>query len=181
MAASRAPRFYGLLAEFVSPQELLDAAKRVRAEGYREVDAYTPFPIEEVSEALGCKPSPLPKIVFVGGVTGCICGYLLQYWTMAVDYPLNIGGRPLNSWPSFIPITFEMTILFAALSTVLGMFALNKLPMPYHPVFNEPRFALASRDRYFLSIRALDPKFDRQRTRELLLSLHASGVYDVEP
>lgn len=172
---------YGLLAEFASPQELLDAAIRVREEGYREVDAYTPFPIEEVSEALGHKSSPLPKIVFAGGLAGCFLGYALQYWTSVIDYPLNIGGRPLNSWPSFIPITFEMTILVAGLTTVLGMFALNKLPMPYHPVFNVPRFALASRDRYFLSIKAIDPKFDPEQTRELLNTLHASGVYEIEP
>jgi hypothetical protein len=175
------PRLYGLLAEFASPQELLAAVERTREEGYRAIDAYTPFPIEAISEALGHHGSPLPKIVFIGGIVGTISGFLLQYWTMAIDYPLNIGGRPLNSWPAFIPITFETTILLAALSTVLGMFALNKLPMPYHPVFNVPRFALASRDRYFLSVQATDPKFDLEATRTFLKSLNASEVFEVEP
>jgi hypothetical protein len=175
------PRLYGLLAEFASPQELLVAAERTREEGYRAIDAYTPFPIEAISEALGHHGSPLPKIVFVGGVIGLVSGFALQFWTSAIDYPLNIGGRPLNSWPSFIPITFETTILVAGLSTVLGMFFLNKLPMPYHPVFNVPRFALASRDRYFLSIQATDPKFDLEATRTFLESLHASEVFEVEP
>jgi hypothetical protein len=176
-----APRLYGLLAEFTSPQELLDAVHKTREEGYRDLDAYTPFPIEEISEALGHKGSKLPLIVFIGGVTGCLSGFLLQYWTSAVDYPLNIGGRPLNSWPMFIPITFEMTILFAGLSTVLGMFILNRLPMPYHPLFNSPRFALASRERYFLAIQATDPKFNREATRDFLLSLKPYEVAEVEP
>lgn len=176
-----APRLYGLLAEFASPQELLNAARRAREEGYREVDAYTPFPIEEVSEALGHHGSPLPRIVFVGGVIGAASGFFLQYYTSTIDYPLNIGGRPLNSWPAFIPITFETTVLVAGLFTVLGMFALNKLPMPYHPVFNVPRFARASRDGYFLSIQAADPKFDREATRTFLKSLNASEVFEVEP
>lgn len=176
-----APRLYGLLAEFDSPNDLLAAVKRTRAEGYRAVDAYTPFPIEAISEALGHHGSPLAKIVFFGGLTGLTAGFLVQYWTSAIDYPLNIGGRPLNSWPSFIPITFESTVLIAALSTVLGMFALNKLPMPYHPVFNVPRFAHASRDRYFLSIQAVDPKFDLEATRTFLKSLNASEVFEVEP
>jgi hypothetical protein len=175
------PRLYGLLAEFASPQDLLAAVERTREEGYRAIDAYTPFPIEAISEALDHHGSPLPKIVFIGGVVGTISGFLLQFWTSAIDYPLNIGGRPLNSWPAFIPITFEMTVLLAALSTVLGMFALNKLPMPYHPVFNVPRFALASRDRYFLSVQATDPKFDLEATRTFLKSLKASEVFEVEP
>ena len=175
------PKVYGLLAEFDSPQDLLSAVRRTREEGYREVDAYTPFPIEEISEALGHHGSPLPWIVLIGGILGATGGFTLQYWTMAIDYPLNIGGRPLNSWPSFIPITFETTILLSALFTVLGMFALNKLPMPYHPVFNVPRFALASRDRYFLSVQATDPKFDLEATRTFLKSLNASEVFEVEP
>ena len=175
------PGLYGLLAEFTSPQDLLEAVQRTRAEGYRDVDAYTPFPIEEVSEALGCKGSKLPLIVLVGGAVGAVSGYLLQYWTMAVDYPLNVAGRPLNSWPMFIPITFEMTILVAGISAVLGMFILNKLPMPYHPLFNSPRFALASRERYFLAIQATDPRFDREATRQFLLSLNPFEVAEVEP
>lgn len=180
MKPPEAPRLHGLLAEFASPQELLDAVRAARAEGYREIDAYTPFPIEEVHEALGHHGSPLPLIVLTGGVIGAAGGYLLQYWVSAVDYPLNVGGRPLHSWPSFIPVTFEMTILIAGLAAVLGMLALNRLPTPYHPLFGVPRFALASRDRYFLSIQAGDPKFDRTRTRAFLLDLHPSGVFDVE-
>lgn len=181
MKTTTGPRLYGLLAEFATPQDLLDAVHQVREAGYREIDAYTPFPIEEISEALGHHRSPMPKIVFVAGLIGCTLGFLLQYWTSAIDYPLNIGGRPPNSWPAFIPITFESTILVAAVSTVLGMFALNKLPMPYHPVFNVPRFALASRDRYFLSIQAVDPKFHLSDTRAFLEGLNAAGVFEVEP
>jgi hypothetical protein len=181
MKTAVTPRLYGLLAEFESPQDLLDAVYKVREAGYREIDAYTPFPIEEISHALGYHRSPMPKIVFCAGLVGCTLGFVLQYWTSVIDYPLNIGGRPPNSWPSFIPITFESTILVAGISTVLGMFALNKLPMPYHPVFNVPRFALASRDRYFLSIQAVDPKFDLSETRAFLEGLNASGVFEVEP
>jgi len=167
------------MVELSSPQELLDAVHAVKAEGYRDVDAYTPFPIEEVCEALGCPASRLPVIVFFGGLVGGLSGYALQAYTAVFDYPLNVGGRPLHSWPSFIPITFETTILGAALSAVLGMFILNKLPMPYHPVFNAPRFALASRERYFLAIQATDPKFDREATRAFLASLGAHEVTDV--
>jgi hypothetical protein len=180
MRPAHEPRLYGLLAEFASPQDLLDAVRAVRAAGYREIDAYTPFPIEEVSEAIGHRGSPLPFIVFFGGLVGAAGGYFFQYWVSAVDYPLNIGGRPLHSWPAFIPVTFEMTILVAGLAAVLGMLALNRLPMPYHPLFSVPRFALASRDRYFLSIQVVDPKFDRAATRAFLLELHPSGVFDVE-
>lgn len=178
--AAGAP-LYGLLAEFSSPQELLNAARRTADEGYREIDAYTPFPIEEIIEIIDHRRPLLPVIVFVGGAAGCASGYILQYWTSAVDYPLNIGGRPLNSWPMFIPITFEMTILFAVLAAVLGMFALNRLPMPYHPLFNSPRFALASLERYFLAIQSTDPLFDREATRAFLLTLNPTTVSDVEP
>lgn len=173
-------RLYGLLAEFSSPQALLDAALRVKAEGYRDVDAYTPFPIEEVCEALGYGPSRLPVIVFTGGVVGGLTGYVLQAYTTVIDYPLNVGGRPLHSWPMFIPITFELTILGAGIFAVLGMFVLNNLPMPYHPLFNAPRFALASRERYFLAVQATDPRFDREETRAFLLGLDPHEVTDVE-
>ena len=174
-------RLYGLLADFDTPEELLAAATRVRDEGYRCFDAYTPYPIEEVNDVVSPHRSPLPFIVLGGGVVGAITGYALQAWTAIVTYPLNIGGRPLHSWPAFIPITFEVTILFAGLSAVLGMFALNKLPMPYHPVFNVPRFRLASRERYFLAVQAIDPLFDREATRALLASLSPHEVADVEP
>lgn len=173
-------RLYGLLADFDSPQALLDAARRVHAEGYREVDACTPFPIEEVSEALGYHGSKLPVIVLLGGVVGFLTGYGLQRYSAVVDYPLNIGGRPLHSWPMFVPIAFELTILFAGISAVLGMFVLNKLPMPYHPLFGARRFELASRERYFLAIQATDPKFDPDATRALLASLSPHEVTLVE-
>jgi hypothetical protein len=170
---------YGLMAEFHTAEELIEAAHEVHAAGFKRVDAFTPYPIEEVSHALGLHRSKLPLIVLGGGITGGLGGYLLQYWASVITYPMNIGGRPFHSWPAFIVPTFEMTILFAALSAVLGMFALNGLPQPYHPVFNVPSFALASRDRYFLVIESRDPKFDREKTRKFLLDLHASEVSEV--
>jgi len=170
---------YGLLAEFESPDELIDAVRRSRAAGYRKMDAYTPFPVEHLAEALGFHKTALPAIVLIGGLVGCAGGFLLQYWISAVDYPLNIGGRPLNSWPAFIPVTFELTILVAALSAVLGMLALNRLPMPYHPLFNSPRFALASRNRFFLCIEAKDARFSREETAKFLGEMKSKGVSEV--
>ncbi|MBI4476224.1 MAG: DUF3341 domain-containing protein [Acidobacteria bacterium] len=169
------------MAEFDDPTRLVMAARRAREEGYRRMDAYSPYPIEELHEALGLHQTRLPLIVLMGGIAGCLGGFLLQYWVSAIAYPLNIAGRPLNSWPAFIPVTFEMTILFAALSAVLGMLALNGLPTPYHPVFNVPRFALATRDRFFLCIEACDSRFDRARTRAFLESCEAKEVTDVAP
>jgi hypothetical protein len=174
------PILYGLMAEFDTPAELIRAVERVRAAGYRKVEAYTPYPIEEVSHALGLHHSWMSLIVLVGGLLGGIGGYFLQYWINLYAYPLNIGGRPLHSWPAFIVPTFECTILVAALFAVFGMFALNGLPQPYHPVFNVPRFALASRDRFFLVIEAVDPKFDPDATRSFLADLNASEVSEVE-
>jgi hypothetical protein len=174
------PPTYGLMAEFNSADDLIAAAHKIHDAGYRRVDAFTPYPIEELAEALGHHRSKLPPIVLTGGLLGGLGGYFLQYWVAVIHYPLNIGGRPLHSWPAFIVPTFECTILAAALSAVLGMFFLNGLPHPYHPVFNVPRFALASRDRYFLVIEARDPKFDAQATRQFLFDLHASEVSDVE-
>lgn len=171
---------YGLLAEFDSPEGLLAAARRVHQEGYRRLDAYTPLPIEGLSEAIGFHRTRVPLIVLLGGLTGCLGGFLLQYWIAAIYYPINVGGRPFNSWPSFIPVTFELTILVAAISAVVGMLALNGLPMPYHPVFNVPRFELASRNRFFLCVEARDPKFDQQQTRQFLERLGPQGVYEVE-
>jgi len=167
------------MAEFDNPNDLVAAASRARAEGYRQMDAYTPFPVEGLAEALGFHRTRVPLIVLIGGLVGCATGYLMQYYLTALDYPLNIGGRPLNSWPAFIPITFELTILVAALSAVLGMLALNGLPMPYHPVFNVPRFALASRNRFFLCIEASDPRFDLEATRHFLESLNPREVATV--
>ena len=173
------PRLYGLMAEFRSPQALLEAVHKARAAGYRRMDAFTPFPIEAISEALALRPSRVPMLVLIGAILGGIGGYALQYWTSAVEYPLNIGGRPYNSWPAFIPVTFECAVLCAGLFTVLGMLALNGLPMPYHPVFNAPRFALASRDRYFLCIEARDAQFELERTRAFMKTLGSSEVTDV--
>jgi hypothetical protein len=170
---------YGLLVEFETPDELLNAVRSARKAGYRKMDAYTPFPVEHLSEELGFRQTRLPFIVLIGGLVGCAGGFALQYWISVIDYPLNIGGRPLNSWPAFIPVTFEMTILVAALSAVLGMLALNGLPMPYHPLFNSPRFALASRNRFFLCIESVDQKFNREVTAKFLSELNPKGVSEV--
>jgi hypothetical protein len=175
------PSLYGLAAEFTTPDDLLQATRRAREAGYRRLEAYTPFPVEGLAEALDFHRTHLPLVVLLGGIAGGLGGYLLQYWINVVHYPLNVGGRPLHSWPAFIPVTFELTILVAALAAVLGMLALNGLPMPYHPLFNVPRFAQVTRDRFFLCIEARDPKFDRQETRRFLEGLVASEVSEVEP
>ncbi|HXG63622.1 MAG TPA: DUF3341 domain-containing protein [Blastocatellia bacterium] len=174
------PELYGLLAEFDNPTAVVNAAHHAYEEGYRKMDAYSPYPIEELSEAVGFHHTRLPLIVLAGGIIGGLAGFALQYWASVIEYPLNVGGRPLNSWPAFIVPTFETTILGAALSAVFGMLALNGLPRPYHPVFNSERFALASRDRFFLCIEAKDPKFDRDKTAEFLRSLGPREVIDVE-
>ena len=145
------------------------------------MDAYSPFPIEGLSEAIGFRKTRLPQIVLAGGIIGCIGGFALQYFTSVIDYPINIGGRPLFSWPAFVPITFECTILLAAFATVLGLLGLNGLPEPYHPVFNVSRFALATRDRFFLVIESKDPKFDRDKTWRFLDTMQPRGVAEVEP
>jgi hypothetical protein len=162
------PPIYGLMAEFEDVGQLIEAARRTREAGYRQYDAYTPIPSEELAEVMHAHDNRLSWIVLVGGVLGLIGGYGLEYWTSVIDYPLNVGGRPLHSWPAFIPPAFETTILGAALFCVLGMLALNGLPMPYHPVFNVPRFALSSRDRFFLCIEATDPIFETEATRRFL-------------
>jgi len=173
-------RIYGLMAEFHDPGTVVSAARRAYQAGYRQMDAYTPFPIEELSEALGWHTrGRLPKLVLLGGLLGAAGGYLLQYYTAVIAYPINIGGRPLHSWPSFIPVTFECGILAAALTAVLGMLALNGLPQPYHPVFNAPNFALASTDRFFLCIESRDPRYDPVETRKFLESLRPSEVSEV--
>jgi hypothetical protein len=170
---------YGLMAEFDDPNTLVAAAHRAHAEGFRRMDAYSPFPIEELHEALGVHHTRLPLIVLLGGLFGCLGGYALQYWVSVIAYPLNVGGKPYHSWPAFIPVTFECTILAAALSAVLGMLALNGLPTPYHPVFNVPRFALASRNRFFLVIESRDRKFDLEGTRRFLETLSPREVTTV--
>ena len=169
------------MAEFESPKELLDATKRAYENGYRKMDAYSPFPVEGIADMLHQHRNRLSKLVLLGGIVGCCLGFFLQYYITVIAYPLNIGGRPLNSWPSYIPITFELTILFAAFAAVLGMLGLNGLPMPYHPVFNVERFEQASRDRFFLVIESKDSKFDQVETKEFLENLKPAEVFDVEP
>jgi hypothetical protein len=170
---------YGLLAQFQNPTELVAAARRAYSEGYRRMDAYSPFAIEELSDAIGFHKTRVPLVVLVGGILGGLGGYLMQYWISVIDYPLNVGGRPYHSWPAFVIVTFEMTILFAGLAAVFGMFALNGLPMPYHPLFNVSRFSAATRDRFFLCIEAADPKFDREATRRFLEELNPTDIAEV--
>jgi Alternative complex III, ActD subunit len=171
---------YGLMAEFHSAEELLDAAKLAYGAGYRNLDAFSPFPIEGLADAIGFHRTRLPMLVLLGGLFGCCGGFFLQWWPNVVGYPLNVGGKPYDSWPAFIPITFEMTILCAALTATFGMLALNGLPAPYHPAFNVPRFEMATKDRFFLMIMAEDPKFDPKETRQFLAELNPREVSDVE-
>lgn len=170
---------YGVIAEFDNPTALVNAARAAREMGYRKLDAYTPFPIEELSDALHLHKNRLPLIVLIGGIIGGLTGYLLQWYITVYQYPINVGGRPLYSWPAYIIITFELTILFASLSAVFGLLALCGLPMPYHPTFNVPRFALASRNRFFLCIESTDPLFDRGKTSEFLETLEPREVSEV--
>jgi hypothetical protein len=174
-----AGRLYGLLAEFASADQLAASTRRARQDGYQQIDAFSPFPVDDVADALDFRWTEIPTIVLIGGIVGGLTGYALQYWVSVIAYPINVGGRPLNSIPSFVPVTFEMTILFAALAGAIGMLALNGLPRPYHPVFNAPSFARATRDGFFLLIEASDPRFDREETRRYLLRLHATEVQDV--
>lgn len=173
-------RMYGLLAEFEEPHQLVAAAERVREEGYVYAQAYTPMPVEGLAEALGFHRTRMPLVVLIGAISGGLIGYVMQYWVAVHAYPLNIGGRPLHSWPSFIPVTFEMIVLIGALSAVLGMLALNGLPRPHHPLFAVPSFARASSDGFFLCIETRDAKFDYAATRQFLQSLGAREVVDVD-
>lgn len=172
---------YGLLAEFADPEALLHATEEAKEAGYRKMEAYTPFPVLGLAEVLNVRGRRLPLIVLGGGILGGGGALLMQWYSAVIDYPLNVGGRPLASWPAFIPISFELTILLAAFTTVLGMFALNGLPQPYHPVFNVPAFADASSDRFFLCIEASDPHFDVAETSRFLESVGAMAVFEVEP
>ena len=174
------PPIYGLMAEFDLPEHIVSAAERARDAGYRQMDAFTPFPIEELTDALGIRHTRLPLFVLCCGIAGCLFGFFMQYYVAVVEYPLNIGGRPLNSWPQFIPITFEMTILFSAIGAVVGMFFRNGLPRPVHPVFNVDRFELATRDKFFLLIEAADPRFDRAETERFLKGLEPTSISVVD-
>jgi hypothetical protein len=174
------PRLYGVLAEFDTPTALVAAARAATARGYRQLDAFSPFPIEELNHALPFKPTILPILVLIGGVIGGVGGYFMQWYAAVVGYPNDVGGRGLNTWPMFVPVTFELTILAAAFTAVLGMLALNGLPMPHHPLFEIERFALASHDRFFLCIQSLDPLFDEAGTKAFLESLSPKAVTEVE-
>ena len=170
---------YGLMAEFANPTDLVLAARRAHEAGYRRMDGYSPFPVEELSDAIGFHKDNVSLVVLIGGLVGGSIGYLMQWSISAISYPINVGGKPYHSWPAFIVVTFEMTVLFAGVAAVLGMLALNGLPMPYHPVFHSSRFAFATRDRFFLCIEARDPLFDRVQTMNFLRSLSPYDVTEI--
>jgi len=173
-------RIYGLVAEFETPDQLLGAAHRAREAGYRSIDAFSPMPVEGLAEAVGFQSTRLPLVVLAAGMLGAGVGFFMQWYANVLSFPLNVDGKPFNSWPAFIPITFELTILCAALAATFGMLAMNGLPTPYHPLFNVPRFALATRGRFFLCVKARDKKFDLSSTRQFLESLKPFGIYEAE-
>jgi len=170
---------YGLMAEFDSAQAVVDATRRVVADGYTKLEAYTPVPVEELNDLIHKKRTKLSALVLAGGLSGMATGFLLQYWSSVIEYPMNVGGRPFASWPAWVIPSYELTILFASLTAAGGMIALNGLPQPYHPVFNAPRFSLATSDKFFVVIEAEDPKYDAAKTKQFLEGLGAKGVYDV--
>ena len=170
---------YGLLAEFDTPSEILTATRRAYAEGYRKMDAYSPMPVHDLDRALGMEKNAVPLVTLIGGILGGSTAYMLQWWINTIAYPINVAGRPMHSWPSFIPVTFEMTVLFAGIAAFVGMLALNGLPMPYHPIFNAERFSFVTRDKFFLCIEATDPRFDRVETAEFLQALNPRAVTEV--
>ena len=176
-------RIFGVMGEFSTPEALLAATKKARDAGYKHIEAYTPFPVEGLSDAVGFRgfrSNWVAVFTLIGGLGGGLTGFGRPYWVAAITYPMNIGGRPLNSWPAFIPVTFELTVLGASIFAVVSMLALNKLPQPYHPVFNVERFAQASTDKFFLCIEARDPKFDLSETSKFLQGLHAEHVNEVK-
>jgi hypothetical protein len=170
---------YGLLAEFDHAEELVEATRRARSAGFRCLDAYAPMPVHGLTEALGRRATRLPFLTLLGGVLGAVAGYAFQYWYNVIEYPMNIGGRPHHSWPAFVPVVFECTVLGAALFTVLSILGLNGLPQPYHPLFHIDAFRLASRNRFFLCIEARDARFAVDDTRRFLEELHPRNVYEV--
>jgi len=170
---------FGLMAEFDSPEAVLQATRRARLEGYTEMDAYTPYAVEGLAEELGLQRTSVPLVVLIAGLVGASAGFFMQFYAMAVNYRFNVGGRPPNSWPAFLPVTFEMMVLVAALAALFGMFFLNGLPRPHHPVFNVPGFARATQDRFFLCVEATDPKFDREATRAFLAQTGPRDVMEV--
>jgi hypothetical protein len=171
---------YGLMAEFATPEELLRAAQGAYDAGYRKMDAYSPSQVDGVAEAIGFNKTRIPLVVLIGGIIGALTAYGMQYYSAVRDYPLNVGGRPLHSWPAFIPITFELTVLFAAFAAVFGMLAMNRLPKPYHPVFNVPEFKLASQTRFFLCLQADDLEFGEESARRFLVSLGPLAIHEVK-
>jgi hypothetical protein len=173
------PPIYGLVAEFDTPTQIVVAARRAHEEGYRKMEAYSPFPVEGLSEAVGFRKDNVALICLVGGILGLATAYVMQYWINVIAYPVNVGGRPLHSWPAFIVVCFEMTVLFGGLAAAFGMILMNGLPMPYHPLFNVPSFSFASRDKFFLCIEAADPKFDRATTYKFLASLEPRIIVEV--
>jgi ActD protein len=173
------PLTYGLMAEFDTPEQLMVAAEAAYDAGFRNMDAYTPFPVEGLADAIGFRKTSVPLVVLIGALLGTSTAYLLQYWINVIAYPVNVGGRPFHSWPAFIIVCFELTILFGGITAVVGMLALNGLPLPYHPVFNSERFEAASRDKFFLCIEAVDPKFDRAETERFLAGLNPRIVEEL--
>ena len=171
---------YGLLAEFATPGELFHACEKVRDAGFTRWDAHTPFPVHGLDRAMGLRRSPLPWIALVMGLTGVGAGFALQWWVHTKAYPLVISGKPFFAWPAFVPVTFELGILFAALGAVFGMFALNRLPMHHHPLFQSKVFERSTDDTFFISIESWDPRFDPTATGKLLESLGARSVELVE-
>jgi hypothetical protein len=178
-ASTEKTGLYGLMAEFDSAQGIVDASTKAVAAGYTRLEAYTPIPIEELNDIIHKTRTVLPTLVLAAAFTGMATGFVLQYWASAIEYPLNVGGRPLATWPAFVIPSYELTILFAALTAAIGMIALNGLPQPYHPVFNVERFSLASSDKFFLVIEAEDTRFGKDDTQRFLQGLGAKGVYDV--
>jgi len=170
---------HGLMAQFNTPEALLEAGRRARAAGYREMDAYAPMPVEGLADAIGFDSKAVSYFVFAGGLAGACGGFGLMWWITVIAFPHMVAGRPLNSWPAYIPITFECMVLVACFAAVISMMALNGLPQPYHPVFNVPRFAFATRDRFFLIIFSSDAKYDPVETRHFLENLEPRSISEV--